>query len=283
MTAFAEFARAKINLALHVLGRRADGLHEIDSIVAFADVADELRFEPASQFAIAASGYFAGFLPKPESNIIFAAWKAVAGIAASRGLHLPLVSVHLTKNLPVAAGIGGGSADAAAALRGFLRLAGIDGIDKEIAKAALTLGADVPACLSGKACRMQGAGEGITPLENFAPLAAVLVNPLIAVQTSDVFQKLGLARGEKRGIPLADLSDATNWRNDLTSSALALVPAIANVIAALENQPYLRVARMSGSGATCFGVFENAEAARTAARKLSASYPQWWVRQATLS
>jgi len=281
MIILTEFAPAKINLALHVLGRRSDGFHKIDSIVAFADVGDELRFEPASEFTLKVSGPFASLLPATENNIIRGAWRAVSEIAEARGKLLPSVLVTLTKNLPVAAGIGGGSADAAAAMRGFLRLAGIE-MDDEIRKAALSLGADVPVCLMGKACRMQGAGERITPLEHFKPLHAVLINPLIAVQTSAVFQKLGLAVGDKHETSL-DLSDAATWRNDLMPPAVALVPVIAEVIDALESQQHLRYARMSGSGATCFGVFKNAKTARAAAEKISALHAHWWVQQVTLS
>ncbi len=282
MTGITELARAKINLALHVLGRRADGYHEIDSIVVFADVGDQLHFAPASEFAISASGPFARLLPAPEHNIIFTAYEAMAGIAAARGKHLSPVSVRLTKNLPVAAGLGGGSANAAAAMRGFLRLAGIEGNDPEIAKAALSLGADVPVCLLGKACRMQGVGEQLTPLKDFEARPAVLINPRIEVQTAAVFQKLGLERGASHGPPRADLTDAANWRNDLMPPAIALAPIIANVIAALENLKGLRLARMSGSGATCFGVFETATAAGYAARIISASHPRWWVQHTVL-
>ncbi len=281
MTILTEFAPAKINLALHVLGRRADGFHEIDSIVAFAGIGDELRFEPASEFAIKVSGPFASLLPATENNIIYRAWRSVSEIAEARGKKLLPVAVTLTKNLPVAAGIGGGSADAAAAMRGFLRLAGI-GIDDEIREAALSLGADVPVCLLSKVCRMQGVGERITVIENFKPVRAVLANPLTAVPTSAVFDKLGLAIGAKHGAPLESMTDAATWRNDLTAPATTLAPVISDVIAALENQPERRFARMSGSGATCFGVFENAGAARRAERQLSAEFPQWWVRRTVL-
>ncbi len=282
MTFLTEFAPAKINLALHVLGRRADGFHEIDSIVAFADVGDELRLEPAAEFSIAASGPFAALLPPPERNIIGMAYRKVAPLAAARGKTLPPVAVHLTKNLPLAAGIGGGSADAAAAMRGFLRISGIAEIDDEISEAALSLGADVPVCLMGKACRMQGVGERITPLDHFKPWHAVLINPRIAVQTSEVFQKLGLTPGEKHCPPLSNLSEPTTWRNDLAVPAAAIAPVITDVIAALENQQRLRFARMSGSGATCFGIFENRDAAGRAARQLSAAFPNWWVRHTVL-
>jgi len=281
MTALTEFAPAKINLALHVLGRRADGRHEIDSLVAFADVGDELRFESAGEFCVTAAGPFAHSLPNAESNIILAAWRVVSEIAKARGRHLPPVAARLTKNLPAAAGIGGGSADAAAAMRGFLRVAEIE-VDDDIREAALSLGADVPVCLLGKACRMQGVGERITRLDNFEPMHAVLINPLIAVPTSQVFEKLGLAIGEKHGARLHNLSDAAAWRNDLTGPATTLAPVIADVLAALENQTQLRFARMSGSGATCFGVFENVDAARQAESHLSTVFPQWWVRHTVL-
>jgi len=161
-------------------------------------------------------------------------------------------------------------------------MAGMTEAGDEISEAALSLGADVPVCLMGKACRMQGVGERITPLEDFEPLYAVLINPLIAVQTSEVFQQLGLATGEYSGIAPGNLPDAASWRNDLTPAAAALAPVIVEVINELENQRHLRFARMSGSGATGFGVFEDAKAARRAAKQLSATFPQWWVRQAIL-
>jgi 4-diphosphocytidyl-2-C-methyl-D-erythritol kinase len=162
-------------------------------------------------------------------------------------------------------------------------MAGIEKIDADVERAALSLGADVPVCLLSRACRMQGIGERITPLDDFKPLAAVLVNPLIPVETSAVFQKLGLAAGAKHEIGLRDLSGAMAWRNDLTPPAVALFPAIGDVIVALQKQRCLRFARLSGSGATCFGVFENAETARVAAEKILASQPHWWVLKVTLA
>jgi 4-diphosphocytidyl-2-C-methyl-D-erythritol kinase len=174
---------AKVNLALHVLGRRADGYHELDSIVAFAGVGDWLRFTPARDVGITAEGPFAAALPEASGNIIRKAWEAAQAIAAARGLVLPPSAVHLIKNLPVASGIGGGSANAAAALKGFLKRAGVTSFDPEIAAAALRIGADVPVCLSGITCRMQGVGERITPIQGFAPREAILVNPMVAVST----------------------------------------------------------------------------------------------------
>ncbi|MBI2717720.1 MAG: 4-(cytidine 5'-diphospho)-2-C-methyl-D-erythritol kinase [Rhizobiales bacterium] len=282
MTSFSEFAPAKINLALHVLGRRADGFHQLDSIVAFADVGDELRFTPAAEFSLTVSGPFATALPTTASNIILRARTAAERIATARGRKLPGAAIHLVKNLPVASGIGGGSADAAAALRGLLRLAGIAEYDEAIMVEALTLGADVPVCLLSKACRMQGVGELITPLENFAPLHAVLVNPGVEVSTADVFRGLGLNPGESCSTPIADPNDPATWRNDLTTPAVAIAPAIAEVLEALRSQPGITSACMSGSGATCFAVFDKQTAAREAVRRLALPTRHWWICKTTL-
>jgi 4-diphosphocytidyl-2-C-methyl-D-erythritol kinase len=281
--AFAEFAPAKINLALHVLGRRLDGYHEIDSIAAFADVGDELVFSAADAFALTADGPFATLLPPPENNIIATAYRQALEIAAARGRKLPPVAVHLTKNLPVSAGIGGGSADAAAALRGFLKIAGIEPLDDAIAAAALMLGADVPVCLIGKACRMQGVGERVTPLDNFKPLHAVLVNPRVEVPTAAVFGKLGLEPGESSRTPIADTTNPSAWRNDLMVPAIALAPVIAEVLTVLESRHGMTAARMSGSGATCFGVFEDGVSATAAVRAINLYHPRWWARQVILA
>lgn len=251
---FSERAPAKVNLALHVLGRRPDGLHELDSIVAFAGVGDELRFTPAGRFSLTAEGRFASELPATTDNIIARAYGSIATLAAERGTVLPPVAVHLTKNLPVASGIGGGSADAAAAMRGFLRIAGIEVRDASIMAAALALGADVPVCLVGKACRMQGIGERITAIEDFPALDMVLVNPGIAVATAEVFARLGLQPGSRFGAAIADCRDGATWRNDLAGPAIAIVPVIAEVLAELRRLPGVRHVTMSGSGATCVAV-----------------------------
>ena len=253
MTPFTLFAPAKINLALHVLGRRADGYHDLDSIVAFADIGDELTFFSAPAFGVTIEGPFAYALPAASGNIITRAHAAVAAIAKSRGKSLPPVAVHLLKNLPVASGIGGGSSNAATAMRGFLKIAGIDSLDDEIMAAALALGADVPVCFLGKACRMQGIGERIIPLPDFKPLHAILVNPLFAVPTPAVFRQLGLEPGQGFGQPIADPADPSCWRNDLAQPAIALAAVIADVLAVLESLPGVTKAFMSGSGATCVG------------------------------
>ena len=269
MAPFTLFAPAKVNLALHVLGRRDDGYHELDSIVAFAGVGDRLTFTPSDSFAITVSGPFAAALPQASGNIIAKALTAAQALAAKRGTVVPPVTVHLEKHLPVASGIGGGSANAAAALKGFLRLAGIDRIDDEVIAAGLAIGADVPVCLAGVACRMQGVGERITPLHGFTPLTAILVNPLVEVSTPAVFAALGLARGQTHGAAIADPRDPAQWRNDLAPPAIAIAPVIADVLQRLAATPGVTRAVMSGSGATCVALLSD----DAATPDLD---PRWW-------
>ena len=274
MLPFTLFAPAKVNLALHVLGRRDDGYHDLDSIVAFADVGDRLTFTPADDFAITANGPFAAALPPGGDNIIAKSWAAAQAIAAGRGRALPSVAVHLEKNLPVASGIGGGSANAAAALKGFLQVAGL-AVDGEAAAAGLRIGADVPVCLAGTACRMQGVGERITPLGGFAPRHAILVNPLVAVSTPAVFKGLALAKGQSFGTPIADARDPASWRNDLAAPAIALAPVIGDVLTRLAATPGVTRAFMSGSGATCVALLEDAHVTANLD-------PAWWSARTVL-
>jgi 4-diphosphocytidyl-2-C-methyl-D-erythritol kinase len=274
-TPFSLFAPAKVNLALHVLGRREDGYHDLDSIVAFADVGDWLHFAPAPRFGVTGEGPFAAALPDPSGNIIAKAWEAAQLIAASRGRSLPPVMVTLTKNLPVASGIGGGSANAAAALKGFLQLAHIDAADDEIAEAGLRIGADVPVCLKGVTCRMRGVGERITPVTGLAPRRATLVNPMVAVPTPQVFARLGLARGQSHREGIADERDPAQWRNDLAAPAIALAPVIGEVLQRLKAAPGVTRAFMSGSGATCVALYEDEPA------DLGLD-PSWWMAKTVL-
>jgi 4-diphosphocytidyl-2-C-methyl-D-erythritol kinase len=277
VAAFSVFAPAKVNLALHVLGRRDDGYHDLDSLVAFADIGDWLRFTPAERFTITAGGPFASALPEAPSNIITKAWQAVSAIAAGRGLALPPVAVHLEKNLPVSSGIGGGSSNAAAAMKGFLQLAGIASLDAEIMAAALAIGADVPVCLTGRACRMRGVGELITPLDAFTPYHALLVNPMVAVSTPQVFAALGLARRERFGAEIGDMHHPASWRNDLAAPAIQLAPVIGAVLARLQAAPGVTRAFMSGSGATCVAL-----CAQRADPGSFALDPSWWRAPAIL-
>lgn len=273
------FAPAKINLWLHVTGRRPDGYRELDSLVAFADVGDRLSAAPADALSLSVTGPFAAALGDGSENLVLKAARALAahcGVPANAAL-------HLEKNLPVAAGIGGGSADAAAALRLCARLWRADIGRAELARLALGLGADVPVCLAGKTARMTGIGEKLVPLDPPPPAApAVLVNPGTAVSTGQVFEARARPFGspaEDRGGDLADdlAGRAAANRNDLEAPAIALVPEIADVLAALRPASGLRLARMSGSGATCFGLFDGDAAAEAAARAIAAAHPAWWV------
>ena len=269
------FAPAKINLWLHVTGRRPDGYRELDSLVAFADVGDRLSAAPAQELTLTVSGPFAAALDAGADNLVL---RAARSLAAHCGIPAQ-AALHLHKNLPVASGIGGGSADAAAALRLCARLWRADIGNAAMARLALDLGADVPACLAGRTARMTGIGEKLAPPDPAPPAApAVLVNPGIAVSTGQVFEALAGPFGspaENRGGDFAGRAAAN--RNDLEAPAIALVPEIADVLAALRAAPGLRLARMSGSGATCFGLFDGAAAAEAAARAIAAAHPAWWV------
>lgn len=276
-----EFAPAKINLALHVLGRRADGYHELDSIVAFADIGDRLEVTPAADFVITATGPFAGDMPESQGNIVHGAWLLACDIASARGRAVPNVQVRIDKVLPVAAGIGGGSSDAAATLRACLSLAGL-AVDEEISAAALALGADVPVCLGAVACRMRGVGERLERLPGFAALDAVLVNPGALVPTKEVFQRIGLTAGTAYKSAIPDRHDLLALRNDMTDAAVAIAPVIGAVLAALAGHGDVACARMSGSGATCFGLLRPGADAAAIAAKLKVAHPTWWVRAARI-
>ena len=278
LSSVSETAKAKINLALHVLGRRADGYHELDSIVAFANFGDQLRLEISDKLELHIDGPFAQELPKAEDNMVIKAWH----VLHQHFQNLPAVKVALTKNLPIASGIGGGSADAAAMLRGLLRLMDENLSHDEIANLAKNLGADVPVCLHETACRMQGIGEIVTPLSIALPRAIVLINPLKPCSTANVFTHLGLAKGQTH-LSEIDLTLPSQWRNDLTIAALSTQPAIAQVLRALQSEPAFTAFRMSGSGATCFGLVSSMAQASSAVARLSVKNPNWWVRAAELS
>jgi 4-diphosphocytidyl-2-C-methyl-D-erythritol kinase len=267
-----EHAKAKINLALHVIGRRLDGYHELDSIVAFADVSDVLTIEPANKFSLTLSGPFAKDLSSKSDNSVRAAWHALAEIA-----DIKPVKFHLEKNLPIASGIGGGSADAAASLRGLIKFFGISIKPQELNLIALKLGADVPVCLASTTCRMGGIGEIIDPFAARLPKAIVLVNPLLPCPTAKVFAALGLASGQTFGNAIENIDDINTWRNDLTTPAIKTLPEIVDVLASLQSQPTIITARMSGSGATCFGLADTLENAELAAEDIKTTHPDWWV------
>lgn len=280
----AEKAPAKINLTLHVLGRRADGYHEIESLVAFAGVGDALAFTPGAVLALAVTGPSAPAAGEVADNLVLKAARALADQVAG----LELGRFALSKRLPVAAGLGGGSADAAAALRLLARANGIALGDPRLVQAARATGADVPVCLDPRVRRMRGIGDILSEPLDLPRLPAVLVNPGVAVPTRDVFAALTLPTGGRAApagpLPTtaALLDQVADGRNDLEGPAIELEPVIADVLAVLRKLPGCRLARMSGSGATCFGLFDSTRTATVAGRTLRVGYPAWWVRSTVL-
>jgi 4-diphosphocytidyl-2-C-methyl-D-erythritol kinase len=250
--------------------------------VAFAGVGDILHFSPAAEFLLESQGPFAEALPPPQGNIILKARDYVEAVAARRGLRIPPCALRLTKNLPVASGIGGGSANAAAAIRGFAALAGLS-IDEDLRGGSLSIGADVPVCLLGRACRMGGVGERLQVLPRPPAAAILLVNPGVEVATAAVFDGLGLKPGDGFGPPLDPAANPASWRNDLAAPAIRLAPVIAEVLDRLSRIGSSRHHAMSGSGATCFALFDDIAQARRAAGLVAAEQPSWWVAAATLA
>jgi len=274
-------APAKVNLYLHITGRRADGYHELDSLFVRAGVADRLSLHPSDSLSLDVAGPFASALSTGD-NLVLAAARRLADEVA----RLPQAAIHLDKNLPVAAGLGGGSADAAAALAGLARLWQVRiGRDRLLAIAA-ELGADVPACLERHPLQVSGIGERLRPAPDLPPVWLVLVNPGLALPTADVFRKFD--GGFSPAMPIAEtpadaaqLAAALRARcNDLEPAAVALAPDIAEVLQVLRDEPGVLLARMSGSGATCFGLTATGAEAAAAAQRIGRARPGWWVAAA---
>ncbi|TKW66459.1 MAG: 4-(cytidine 5'-diphospho)-2-C-methyl-D-erythritol kinase [Paracoccus denitrificans] len=265
-----EFAPAKLNLALHVTGLRDDGYHLLDSLVVFADIGDRLRLSPGA-LSLSIDGPFAQGLSAPDNLCLEAA--RLVGVDAA---------ISLTKNLPLASGIGGGSADAAAVLRGLARM-GADMPD-----APETLGADVPVCLASRPARMRGVGEVLDTVPDLPELHLLLINPGVPVPTPSVFRALT----QKENAPLPPMPAAfdlnalidylSTCRNDLEDPAISVCPAIADVLRAIDDEGAL-LSRMSGSGATCFGIFESASAAGLAAYRIGTLSSDWWITTTRLA
>lgn len=279
-------APAKINLALHVVGQRADGHHLLESLVTFADRGDRIGLVPSSEDRFTLSGPFASALSTPGDdqggNLVLKARDLLRHALAAQGVDAPPVHIHLEKNLPIASGIGGGSADAAATLRGLLDLWSVQIEPALLAALALKLGADVPMCLDGRPLVAKGIGEEITPIPDLPAFPIVLVNPLAAVSTPVIFRTLEKKTNPSLALPPVLVSPAAwlaamgSMRNDLEPPARRLEPVIAVVSDALATTGSLLV-RMSGSGATCFGLFDSDESAQRAAQALSAAHPEWYV------
>lgn len=272
-----EFAPAKVNLFLRVVGRRADGYHLLDSLAVFPQVGDVLHAEPAEALSLALAGPFAGVLRGEADNLVLRAARGLAGLAGVRtGARLTL-----EKHLPVASGIGGGSADAAAALRVLGRLWAAVPAAEALGALALRLGADVPVCLAAGPARMGGVGEVLSPAPDLPAFGMALVNPGVAVATPQVFRARTGGFSAPADLPrswpgaAAMARDLAGLGNDLEPPAVALCPVIGEVLAALRASGGCLLARMSGSGATCFGVYADpgvAAAAADAVRRVG-----WWA------
>ena len=273
-----EAAHAKVNLFLHLLGRRADGYHELDSLVVFAAAADVLRAEPATALSLAVDGPFGAALAGAENLVLRAARALAAATATTKGARLTL-----TKALPVASGIGGGSADAAAALRALDRLWGLGLGPDRLASLGAGLGADIPVCVHTRPARMGGIGERLGPAPALPRFGLLLANPGIALATAPVFAARTGAFDAPAALPeswpdaAAMARDLAGCRNALEPAAIALCPPIAAVLEALRTLPQARLARLSGSGATCFALFDDELAASRAAAELGAAQPAWWI------
>jgi 4-diphosphocytidyl-2-C-methyl-D-erythritol kinase len=283
-----EHAPAKVNLTLRVIGRRADGYHELESLVAFADINDRLSLVPGAELALAVSGPNAAQAGGSADNLVLKAARSLAALIPG----LTLGAFELVKTLPVAAGIGGGSTDAAAALRLLARANKLAADDPRLYAAAGSTGADVPVCVAARPRLMHGIGEKLSQPLALPALPAVLVNPGAALATKDVFAGWTKASKPAVAFDLSGLSKATRYEellrllkpqpNDLEAAAIALAPVIAEVLAALRALAGCGLARMSGSGSTCFGLFSSAAEAAAADEILGGKHPHWWVRACAL-
>jgi 4-diphosphocytidyl-2-C-methyl-D-erythritol kinase len=277
VSSIADFAPAKINLTLRIVGRRADGYHELESLVAFAAIGDTLTLLPGPETALEVEGVFANATGAIHSNLVLKA-------AAKLGADIPNLKAghfRLEKKLPVAAGIGGGSSDAAAALRLLARLNKLAPDDARLAGAALAVGADVPVCLDPRPRIMRGIGERLSRAFDLPRLPALLVNPRVPTATKDVFAAFDVSHSTATELPDPPRDDFVGYLqrhgNDLTAAAIACAPVIGDVLDTLSALAGVQLARMSGSGSTCFALFTSDEAAEQAALKLAQARPEWWV------
>ena len=277
-------ARAKINLTLHIEGRRPDGWHALESLVCFAGKSDALTLTPGEALSLRVDGPTAMAAGDGDDNLVLRAARHLAGQVPG----LTMGAFHLTKRLPVAAGVGGGSADAAAALRLLAQANGLSMDDERVMATARATGADVPVCVGSKARMMRGVGGDLGPTLRLPPLFAVLVNPGVPVETKSVFARIGLAPGQSLGggahpaIPDGASLDQLlpllrKGRNDMEDAASVVAPVIGSVIAVLSAARGCKLARMSGSGATCFALFETCHAASKAAKVIRRDHSAWWV------
>lgn len=278
-------ARAKVNLWLHVVGRRPDGYHLLDSLVVFPETGDRVSVTAADGLTLEVAGPFAADVPAGPENLVLRAARALAETAGR-----PVgAAIGLEKRLPVAAGIGGGSADAAATLRALCRLWRLRPEPAALQRLALRLGADVPMCLGGRPMHVGGIGEEMQPAPALPSFALLLVNPRVPLPTPPVFAGRSgpFSAPARLEAPPGDMAAFASLlamrRNDLTDAAIALAPAVAEVLTALAATPGVRLARMSGSGATCFGLCDDVGTAAAAAASIAARRPDWWTSAAPVA
>jgi 4-diphosphocytidyl-2-C-methyl-D-erythritol kinase len=285
-----ERAPAKINLTLHVLGRRDDGWHELESLVVFTRGGDRLSLDPGPELSLTVSGPTAAASGTTSDNLVCKAARHLAALVEG----LALGAFHLEKQLPVAAGIGGGSSDAAAALRLLARANHLALDDPRLVDAARATGADVPVCLAAKGRMMAGFGEKLGPALALPPLMALIVNPRVPVDTKSVFTRMNITPGTQThfgkhpqiasGLDVEALYDLLRkGRNDMEDAACVIAPVISDVLAVLSAAPGCKLARMSGSGATCFALFPDCKTAARAKKTILRAHPDWWVKVSLLN
>ncbi|WP_415716337.1 4-(cytidine 5'-diphospho)-2-C-methyl-D-erythritol kinase [Roseibium sp.] len=282
-----ELARAKVNLALHVTGQRSDGYHLLESLVAFPQIGDRIAVEAASAFELVLEGPFARNLDGPSSDNLIR--KAVEAFSEAAGLSVPDIRITLSKRLPVASGIGGGSSDAATTLRLLEDYTGHYFSENELHRIALSLGADVPVCLYPETQIMRGIGDELSAGPLLPRCGIVLINPRVVVSTPEIFR--AMTKRDNPGLPktperFADLEGLTGYlqscRNDMQPVAAELQPDIVDVISALDGDDRVQFARMSGSGATCFGLCEPKDT-MDIERDIRAKHPDWWIASGPLT
>lgn len=278
-------ARAKVNLYLHITGKRADGYHLLDSLIVFAEGGDVVEARAADKLALTIDGPFADGLDSGPENLVLRAAGALQTLTGGK----QGAAIKLTKNLPIASGIGGGSADAAATLHALCDLWRVNPGREALLQLTAKLGADVPVCLAGRPSFVGGIGEDIAPADGLPRSWLLLVNPRVATPTPAVFKarRGDFSQAGRWPQPPQDFTDFTArlkaCRNDLTEAAISVTPQIRDVLATIAALPDCALARLSGSGATCFGLFADERSARAAERQLRAAYPQWWSLAAAMA
>jgi len=281
----ARLARAKVNLYLHVTGKRADGYHLLDSLIVFAETGDDIRVASADDLSLTVDGPFADGLAAEADNLVL---RAARALAAEAGI-APQAQIRLTKNLPIASGIGGGSADAAATLASLATLWNTKVPAARLQQIALTLGADVPVCVDGRPAFIGGIGEEIQAAGSLPPAWLLLVNPKVPTPTPQVFKARtgGFSAPARWQLAPKSTTELAQYlqaqRNDLTDAARIVAPVIGDVLAAIAATPDCLLARLSGSGATCFGLYGSAAAAQTAKAAITARHPAWWTSAAAIA